>query len=135
MSNCIKIEWKYQIDFRPHEIDGAGLAKAIEQANRVVNHENCVKMEEEGGPSNHDKVLWWFLTGNTQIRKTGAITIRLGEGRSTHTNRDFRATLHFLSQYVKVDKWQNFGITDEYDNYKTICRVPINLKTGRGKND
>lgn len=136
MSNCIKIEMKARVDFKPYEIDSIGLYNFIKEANEKVNRKNCVKYEgtDKDSPGNNYIAAWWFLTGNVEFRKTGSVTIWFGESnRSSHTWRDFRYTLKVLSSFVKTTKWNNFGISDEYDGYETIERYAVNLKTGEFK--
>jgi len=126
MSNCITIEMKKSVTFKPNEIDAVGLYKLIKEA------EEKIKSGKDAVQDNIDpkyKIAWWFLAQNTEFKRTGSVVIHFGEGRSSHTNRDFRATIYYLKDFVLKDKWHRFWISDEYDNYESICETCVNFKT------
>lgn len=126
MSNCINIVFKNVVSLKPHEVDAQGLKELITRAEKEVNDKNCV----DDNTSGELKVAWWHLSINTQFRKGGGVEVRLGNGRSSHTWRDFRGTLNVLKKFIKTPVWIRFGVTDEYDNHETIQRMTVNLQEG-----
>jgi len=94
-----------------------GLRELIERAEGNVNSENCVT---EDRPA-EERVAWWFLSGNTKFAN-GGVVIFLGNGRSTHTWRDLKATLYTLGTFCKRPKTLRFQVSDEFDGFETIGR-------------
>ena len=129
MSNCIRIVYKAKISLKPDQVDTEGLRKLIEEAEKKVDDNNC--MSKDVRPEL--KMSWWFLSLNTIFKPKGGVDIIFGEGRSTHTWRDFRGALQVLSQFIKVPVQVRFGIKDEFDSYGDIVRVPVNLQDGKIK--
>jgi len=123
MSNCIEIEQRSKVRFEPWEIDARGLKELIERAEAEVNHDNSVSENVEGKL----KLTWWFLS-QTQFKRTGAVEIRFGEGRSSHTWRDLRGTFQVLSEFVKLPKHHGFICSDESDGHRTWFRMVVNLQ-------
>ena len=123
MSNCIDIEQRSKVRFEPWEIDAEGLRALLKRAEAEVNHDNCVGEDVEGKL----KIAWWFLSINTQFKRTGAVEIRFGDGRSSHTWRDLRGTFQVLSEFVKIPKSHGFICSDESDGHEAWFRMVVDL--------
>lgn len=126
MSNCIDIVYKSVIDLKPYQIDAVGLRNLITKAEEEVNNDNSVS---EKVPTDL-RAAWWYLSANTVFLTRGGVRIFLGRGRSSHTWRDFRWTLSVLKQFIRSPVIVRFGITDEYDNHKSIVRTSVDLQKG-----
>jgi len=124
MSNCINIVYKSVIDLKPYQVDASGLRDLITKAEKEVNKENSFDVPGEL------HFTWWFLCNAVRFKNNGGVQIRLGRGRSSHTWRDFRGTLGILSQFIKSSVIVRFGITDEYDGFKSIERLSVDLSKG-----
>lgn len=126
MSNCIElVQGSDHLTFHHDEIDGLGLSELIREAEAKVDKNNCVNEDVEV----RLKIAWWFLSKNTTFNEHGVI-INLGSGRSGHTWRDFGATFHVLSKFIKKPKTVEFSICDEGDGYKTTEHIEIDLQKG-----
>jgi len=125
MSNCIEIEQRGKVRFEPWEIDARGLKALIERAEVEVNGENSMSDEVDWKL----RIAWWYLSINTQFKRSGAVEIQFGEGRSSHTWRDIRGTFKLLSEFVKLPKYHGFICSDESDGHETWFRMVVDLQS------
>lgn len=117
MSNCISLA-DNRVEFQYGEIDSAKLEQLI------------APHKEHGYPPNSEDWVCWFLRDNTSFDMGGGVTIRFGEGQSSHTWRDFRYIILQLKEYMLTDKWHEFQVEDE--GFPGWGPMRINFKTGEG---
>jgi len=117
MSNCIDVVKGEKVVFFPDEID-------IEKFKALVDSvANLPKAPEE----KDGYYAWWFLQRNSAVDQRGVV-IRFGQGRSTHTNRDFDGTLLTLSKFMKKEKYHVFSVTDEGDGHRKVYTQTVKFK-------
>jgi len=116
MSNCIEfVSGSEKIVFLKDEIDVVALKALVDSA--TPKDKTLVDTEE--GRKRY--IAWWFLQQNSIIDSRGVV-IWFGRGQSTHTNRDFNATLLMLAKFMKKAKYHTFFITDEGDGHRRVYR-------------
>lgn len=125
MSNCI---WFHQaqgktnkVVFLKDEIDVAGF-KAMVATARDVKTGSTLTDEEVGA-----YYSWWFLQDN-HIADARGVVIFFGEGRSTHTHRDFEGLMKVLQPFLKKPKYHTFCITDEFDGGQKMFFMDVEFK-------
>lgn len=113
MSNCITIRSGGEIVFTADEFDIEGLLKLT---SRVVSLDKA----PDGHQDAEGYLAWWFLTSNYDPQPCTfteeRVTIKLGQGRSSHTWRDFKHTLLLcIEPFIKegVVKKHPFTLYDE----------------------
>lgn len=92
MSNCIWLG-NNVVKFHPWEIDRDKLKSILDNLPKECPDGINLTLESVIG-----YYAWWFLKENTIFQKNGIVKIRFGEGRSTHTWRDFRG---LVNQVIK----------------------------------
>jgi len=124
MSNCIDLH-HYTVRFGQEEIDSRAFESFLATAEKEINGCNCASEEVD----RELDTAWWFLCENTTVDED-SITIRFGRGRSTHTWRDFKATLKLLSKFIKNPVKHIFAVADEFDGFDTLDEIVVNFKEG-----
>lgn len=125
MSNCIEIVRGRKVVFLKDEID-------IEKFKVLVDSVAGLP----AAPTERDgNIAWWFLQRNSLVDQRGVV-INFSEGRSSHTWRDFEATLEVLKGFMKKPKHHHFVVSDEFDDFRSqsaldveFSRVTIGGKT------
>lgn len=119
MSNCINI-YNNVVKFSYLDIDIPRFHAFL--TSLPAECPNYDGSEETGKVIN----AWWFLAENTAIEAGKSVTIRFGEGRSSHTGRDFRGLINgVLKDFMLREKEHTFILTDEYDGFRTRFRTPV----------
>lgn len=96
MSNCIQIsEATYCVGFTPEDIDVDALRKYI-------------ATEEK----DRDSMSYWFLSTNVEFLDNGDVAIAFGEGRSTHTLRDFEGIIRIIGQFMRKESYHTFNLLE-----------------------
>lgn len=109
MSNCIHIDTP-RLVLSYSQVDASGLHDLV---NRVIDLPDAPDWQSD--PDGN--CAWWFLSTNVEFTPKG-VTITFGQGRSSHTNRDFRYTLMILSKFMMQSVKVRFTTRDEYDNFE-----------------
>ncbi len=122
MSNCISIRAS-EVIFTLEELDISGLMTLLDSVRAVTDYHDLDTL------SHDQQIAWWFLAQNTHLLDGGRVSIKFGRGRSSHTWRDFGATLVLLSKFVRIPKRHTFYISDEFDGFKAQAPWRINFKT------
>lgn len=110
MSNCV------EFDPRTARITLTSREFLVEEFRTFIQ---TVPYNQRDVPTDSDDatIAWWFLNPgkNLHFPTNNLVTLTLGEGRSTHTYRDLRGTLHLLTKYYRhtVKKTYNLYIYDE----------------------
>ena len=74
-------------------------------------------------------MFWWFLSDN--VKEVGKeIHIYFGQGRSTHTFRDFIGTVNIINEYYDGEQTVNFIMRDESDAFSKPWKWEIKFKHG-----
>jgi hypothetical protein len=123
MSNCIEIH-NPSVHFSLSEINALGLQSLLSSVASYDNSEDLDLLTPD------QRMAWWYLTGNTEIVH-GHVCIHFGQGRSSHTWRDFQYMLKILSRFIKREKFAIFTVSDECDGYKVKFRTQVEFKTGK----
>jgi hypothetical protein len=110
MSNCIKIH-NYAVHFYPDEFDIKSFKKEIEE------HKSHDILQVED-------TFCWFLRDNSSVLTNGVV-IEFGQGRSSHTYRDFKQTVRHLSKFMLRDKVCTFDISTEGDGFDQISKMRV----------
>ncbi len=136
MSNCISISRNTKIVRLGDDLLHLGrLTRAITSAKKPE-----VLYREMTDAEATDYYLWWFLTPqNTQLRRDSQghfLQVAFGDGRSTHTWRDFRGLINFVFPrfLTRPDIRANhvFQIMDTDSGQNSW--VPIKIIFGSNKN-
>ena len=122
MSNCITLH-KNRVLFMYHELDADGLEELLNRAHEMPPGE---RSEAEADAN----AAWWFLQANTVFGPMG-VEIAFGQGRSSHTWRDFRWLLRMLSKYVLKAKTHRFLAADESDGFDQTFWLPVDFQAGQ----
>jgi hypothetical protein len=122
MSNCIYI-YNPTVQFKPSEINISGLLSLLNSVKTITDSKDLDLLTPD------QCMAWWYLTGNTSY-VNGKLYIHFGQGRSSHTWRDFRGTLRVLSKFVIQPKSNIFTMSDEYDGHKTRFHCIVDFKKG-----
>lgn len=120
MSNCIEIERYHEVIFTEREIDIPLLKIWLGNGKELKNYKDPTEEQLT------ESLIWWFLQKNTDVLNH-TILIRFGQGRSGHTNRDFKNTLMFLKDFMFKNKVHTFHMTDEYDGFQKVFRWTVNF--------
>jgi hypothetical protein len=130
VSNCIDIVRGSVLRFSPEIIDVKAFMTRCEDIEAVVEGtDNPTKAEQALNDDQDDISWWWFLSSNsTMSDSSGWLTVRLGTGRSSHTNRDFKWAIREICKYLRKPHSVVFQITDEYDGFNQVYREKYNLK-------
>lgn len=124
MSNCIKIVENSSVIFSNEMIDRNALTELLIKTEEEINKDNCV----DPGVDGDLRIAWWFLSSNVEFQDD-CIIVFFGDGRSTHTWRDFNATINLINKFVKNDFSHSMYVSDESDGFETI--VPLLIKFGK----
>lgn len=119
MSNCIEIK-NCAVTFAADEIDIPKLKADIEEKK-----DGPPFIDSEHGSGTMNNMVYWFLNDYNVSFKEDSVTIRFGAGRSSHTNRDFRGIINYLSDFMLKSKSHTFTIYDEYDGFQTPGRMEV----------
>ena len=124
MSNCIDfVKGSDKVVFLADEIDVPALKALVDSVKGLPK---APELDEATGHQGY--IAWWFLS-RAFIDHRGVV-IRFGaSGRSSHTNRDFSATVIMLSRFMKKDKYHTFFITDEGDGFRKVYREIVNFRS------
>lgn len=124
MSNCIDfVGGSEKVVFLKDEIDVVALKTLIESVKGLPKAPECDSKDNYAG-----YIAWWFLS-RAVVDDRGAV-IRFGcSGRSSHTNRDFDATLILLGRFMKKPKYHTFYVRDEGDGFRRIFREDVEFNT------
>lgn len=68
--------------------------------------------------------FYWFLKRNTDIEED-KVTIRVGQGHSSHTWRDFKWVVWTLNQFFTANYRHVFQIADEMDGFDLVEGVEV----------
>jgi hypothetical protein len=115
MSNCIQIELS-QVTLNSLQFRVRDYQKLIEGHRPHLERPHALPA---------DDYVCWFLAQNSSFQD-GSVTIDFGCGRSSHTWRDFRWVIWFLSQYFIIPTRHSFVISDESDGFKRKHTVTVN---------
>ena len=115
MSNAIALE-RNTVVFTSNEID-------LDKVKSLIDKTRTAHPSEE---SNIDAVAWWFF-GAKNVKfyhnNQGAnppidgIIAKFGEGRSSHTMRDFESTLSIIKPLMLRHKKHTFIVSTEADGF------------------
>lgn len=133
MSNCIDFhEGTNVISFTRDEIDVAAVVKYLELADTGEKHPDMGAPdtpENEKLWFNHN--LWWFFSKKNVDVVNGGIYVRLGEGQSSHTRRDYRYIMNYvIKPIMKKSKGWRFILSDEYDGHDSRFMEYVDFKLG-----
>ncbi len=96
MSNCIELTGKTVKLLRERDFDLNGLKSLLDSVAEL----------RDAPSTNPGYCAWWFLSSATQFDGVGTARVAFGEGRSSHTFRDFEQTMMVLAKFVKRPvKW------------------------------
>lgn len=110
MSNCISLS-NESVFFKKDEIDLLKLKEVLDATPHTLAECEVLDKTDKGWRA----FCWWFLKDNTHIAlgDTGAV-IKFGEGRSSHTWRDFRGIVnHVIKPLMLKNKVHVFQVEDE----------------------
>lgn len=116
MSNCVQLH-KHVVNFTADEIDIDRFAQMLEEHK---DHPRTPPVED---------IFCWFLRDNSMV-KDGVLTIRFGEGRSTHCWRDLAHTIWLLNPLIRKQKIHTFLIADESDGFDSVGSVTVSWPHG-----
>lgn len=128
MSNCIHLI-TYKMTFSASEVDVENL---LEQ---VYKHQNHKSNGTTCGSEHSDEAFicrtcYWFLTPKNVCVGGPSLIINVGEGRSTHTFRDFKGTMVLLNRFIKVGLHFTFRCTEEGDGFRHPFDMDVHFKPG-----
>lgn len=125
MSNCIEI-YNPVVVFDDTQIDVEALRKLLVPLSE--RHQTVPTYGSPGYDAVTD-IAWWFLASNTQFHKE-TITVSFGRGRSSHTQRDFKAVIRLLNSFMRpgVTLMYQFQIADEMDDFQLRERRTVEFK-------
>ena len=126
MSNCVTIESRHSVEFRPGQIDSERFRDFLARCEQEVNYNNRSK----DGVDRRLQMGWWFLSSNTTFKIRGGCTIYFGQGRSSHTWRDFQGTIQLISEFVTADKGWYFIMSNEFDGFASKFKVRVDFRKG-----
>jgi len=108
VSNCITFERNGSVTFTSDDIDIPALSLQIALCKE-------------------DDTTWWYLATNTDISADlSQATVHFGRGRSSHTWRDFHATVnHVLNPLMKRRKAHTFVLSDESDGHGSRYKYTV----------
>ena len=112
MSNCITLH-DHTVRFPPSHFD-------VEKYREIMEEHAKHPASPELGDS-----FCWFLRDNSEINEENVLVVEFGRGRSSHTHRDFKQTLRFLSQFVTRPMSHRFLASDEYDGFNSVFPLII----------
>jgi hypothetical protein len=124
MSNCITLHRNQKVVFLSDEIDVEGFKAMMATAKDRDYKKGSLTPEEVDA-----YYAFWFLRDCSFADRRGVI-ICFGEGRSSHTNRDFEGTLKILSRLIKKPKYWRFVATDEFDGHKRAFWINVEFQRG-----
>ena len=77
-----------------------------------------------------DQNFYWFLTPTSVYQEGDDIILSLGSGRSSHTWRDLKQTLHTLALYAKTTEHICLPliISNEFDGFETEGQYNLEVK-------
>jgi hypothetical protein len=87
MSNCIQIGGKGTVTLAAGSFNVEGLRALVDAVRDLPT-----------APTDDGYIAWWFLTASVFTDRS--VRIKFGRGRSSHTYRDFRATLWLLAKFA-----------------------------------
>ena len=122
MSNCINFV-NPKVFFPCTVLNQAALKAAIEKAQTEINRENCVTFEDDG--KSDSRCLWWYVS-DVQYNDQGTVIV-FGQGRSSHTWRDFQWLLKVLSKFMMQEMELSMQVDDEGFGR---CRMDVRFKEG-----
>jgi len=130
MSNYIQIHL-HVVYFDKTEID---IDKYVEIVDRVMPLNRSPEYAEDS----QGHIFWWFLASNSTFFKNiegkyEGIEIRFGEGKSAHTNRDFKSTIICLKDFILKKKEHTFIIADEYDDFNSLSSETVEFQNATWK--
>ena len=135
MSNCIDIHHgSHILRFSPKTLDVETFISRCEDIEAVVKGTNDVpaRAEQALNEDQDDINWWWYLSSNSKVSDSGWLTVRLAEGRSSHTNRDFKWVMQEICKYLLKPKTFVLHITDEGDGhiqlYREVYKLTPNLE-------
>jgi hypothetical protein len=117
MSNCVEIIGANGLRLNEKWADIDKLRKDI-----LETPENLDDIPKD---DYHRQFIWWFIKFNTDFTQQTA-TIRLGEGRSSHTWRDLKGVFQYLGTLLRnpnEDRRVTLRMRDEYDGFREIFRT------------
>jgi hypothetical protein len=125
MSNCITLySPTNKVTFTSDEISIEGVEDLLVRCGGVTQ-DNVSKQSWDV------QCIWWYLETCTEFAQDKrSVTIDFGKGRSSHTWRDFKATLHWLKPLMKVRKTHRFVMSDEYDGDATKFYGTVDFLAG-----
>lgn len=118
MSNCIQI-YNHTVTFTAEEINIHAYRNLMAEAARLGEPGPV-----DGTPFNV-YIAWWFLEKNSTVTDE-AVTIKFGQGRSTHTWRDFRQLYkRTLPDLLTQSKGHIFKLSSEDDGFCSVFDYPV----------
>lgn len=132
MSNCIQFDAPLVL-FRNSEFDVAKFVNFMSQPEVTQRYETKYGSPPSYGDPGYNadvNIAWWFVHGAWRMDEGGkGVWISFGNGRSSHTNRDFKTLVIWLRQFMLMPKQKVFAIRDEFDGFRKRYRMEVNFWT------
>jgi hypothetical protein len=120
VSNCIEITNRAVKVFNNRDIDVNALRALVAS---VCDLPDAPK-------SGDGYIAWWFLS-TADFDSAGNVSVVFGQGRSSHTWRDFRGTLGVLAKFARRSIRLTFTLRDiDWDNNSRPGPFTITLEPG-----
>lgn len=121
MSNCV--QFGKPIFLRHTEVDARALASLLDE----THFDKAPHWEpDEPEATSRARCAWWYLQGAVYFEPNG-VYISLGNGRSSHTWRDFKWLLSTLAPFMLREKAIVLTMRDESDGFRQSFKQRIVL--------